>query len=246
MAPDPDPYLWQMDPDPDPWGKKTHVDPDPEHCFFPFDWPQAWQTVWIHLQLSNLHFAASYAPETGGVLKRGNPGCRKKKFIVVKWFFAVLLNFFRPTAPNCDVECIPLNLRTTEEAHMIGLLCVFLFLHNVSLKLMKTWKKEFEKSTEMGTLGVHTIGGYKEMSSAGWPIAPLYMSPNAGRRSGGRLRGLSLWAQLYTGVQISFGDWDVHVSILLLREFSPGSYERVLNAAMHVDTFSVTGLQNPT
>jgi len=38
----------------------------------------------------------------------------------------------------------------------------------------------------------------------GWPIAPSYMSPNAG---GGReLRGLSQWVQLYTGAQINFGD----------------------------------------
>ncbi len=41
--------------------------------------------------------------------------------------------------------------------------------------------------------------GYKQMSSilAGWPIAPSYMSPNAG---GGRgeLRGLSQWVQLWT------------------------------------------------
>ncbi len=29
----------------------------------------------------------------------------------------------------------------------------------------------------------------------GWPIAPLYMSPNAG--GGGKLRGLTQWVQLY-------------------------------------------------
>ncbi len=37
-----------------------------------------------------------------------------------------------------------------------------------------------------------------------WPIAPSYMSPNAG--GGGELRGLSQWVKLYTGAQISFGD----------------------------------------
>ncbi len=39
----------------------------------------------------------------------------------------------------------------------------------------------------------------------GWPIAPSYMSPNAGW--GGQLQGLSHWVpQLYTGDQINFGD----------------------------------------
>ncbi len=37
-----------------------------------------------------------------------------------------------------------------------------------------------------------------------WPIAPSYMSPNAG--GGGELRGLSQWVQLYTGAQINCGD----------------------------------------
>ncbi len=34
----------------------------------------------------------------------------------------------------------------------------------------------------------------------GWPIAPSYVSPNAGG-GGGVLRGLSQWVQLYTGAQ---------------------------------------------
>ncbi len=38
----------------------------------------------------------------------------------------------------------------------------------------------------------------------GWPIAPSYMSPNAGGE--GELRGFSQWVQLYTGSQINFGD----------------------------------------
>jgi hypothetical protein len=37
----------------------------------------------------------------------------------------------------------------------------------------------------------------------GWPIAPLYMSPNAG---GEGLLGLSQWVQLYTRAQINFGE----------------------------------------
>ncbi len=40
----------------------------------------------------------------------------------------------------------------------------------------------------------------------GWPIALLYMSPNAGGRGGVALRGLSEWVQLYTVAQINFGD----------------------------------------
>ncbi len=38
--------------------------------------PQSWQMIWIHSQLSSL--GASYAPKTSDILKRGNPGCRKK------------------------------------------------------------------------------------------------------------------------------------------------------------------------
>ncbi len=38
----------------------------------------------------------------------------------------------------------------------------------------------------------------------GWPIAPSYMSPNAGGAV--ELRGLSQWVQLCTGAQINFGD----------------------------------------
>jgi hypothetical protein len=44
----------------------------------------------------------------------------------------------------------------------------------------------------------------------GWPIAPSYMSPNAG--GGGKLRGLSQWAQLYTGAPINFGDLTQYLS----------------------------------
>jgi hypothetical protein len=39
----------------------------------------------------------------------------------------------------------------------------------------------------------------------GWPVAPSYLSPNAGAGVGG-LRGLSQWVKLYTGTQINFGD----------------------------------------
>jgi hypothetical protein len=38
----------------------------------------------------------------------------------------------------------------------------------------------------------------------GWPLAPSYMRPKAGK--GAELRGLSQWVQLYTGAQINFGD----------------------------------------
>ncbi len=44
----------------------------------------------------------------------------------------------------------------------------------------------------------------------GWPIAPSYMSPNAGWG----LRGLSQWVQLYTGAQINFGDLTTYLSYI--------------------------------
>ncbi len=40
-------------------------------------------------------------------------------------------------------------------------------------------------------------GLQRDVVSLGWPIAPSYMSPNAGG-GGGALRGLSQWVQLYT------------------------------------------------
>ncbi len=43
-------------------------------------------------------------------------------------------------------------------------------------------------------------GLQRDVVYLGWPIAPSYMSPNAGEMS------LSQWAQLYTGAQINFGD----------------------------------------
>ncbi len=47
-------------------------------------------------------------------------------------------------------------------------------------------------------------GLQRDVVYLGWPIALLYLSPNAGGR--GYLRGLSQWVQLYTGAQINFGD----------------------------------------
>ncbi len=46
-----------------------------------------------------------------------------------------------------------------------------------------------------------TSGGYKGyVVYLCWPIAPSFMSPNAGRG------GVSQWVQLYTGAQINFED----------------------------------------
>ncbi len=43
-------------------------------------------------------------------------------------------------------------------------------------------------------------GLQRDVVYLGWPIAPSYMSPNAGGGGEGRdLQGLSPWAQLYTG-----------------------------------------------
>jgi hypothetical protein len=51
-------------------------------------------------------------------------------------------------------------------------------------------------------------GGFqRDVVYLGWPIAPSYMSPNAGvMGGGGGLRGLSQWVLLYTGAQINLGD----------------------------------------
>ncbi len=46
-------------------------------------------------------------------------------------------------------------------------------------------------------------GGYKEMSSILADLPLVYPEPKCG---GGELRGLSQLVQLYTGVQINFGD----------------------------------------
>jgi hypothetical protein len=55
-----------------------------------------------------------------------------------------------------------------------------------------------------GTSKCMNQGLQSDVVCLGWPIAPSYMSPNAGR--GGELRGLSQWVKLYTGAQINFGD----------------------------------------
>ncbi len=47
-------------------------------------------------------------------------------------------------------------------------------------------------------------GFQRDVVYLGWPIAPTYMSPNAG--VGKELWVLSQWVQLYTGAQINFGD----------------------------------------
>jgi hypothetical protein len=47
----------------------------------------------------------------------------------------------------------------------------------------------------------------------GWPIAPSYMSPNAG--GGWELRSLSQWVQVYTGAQMNFGDLIPYLTYVL-------------------------------
>ncbi len=53
-------------------------------------------------------------------------------------------------------------------------------------------------------LRAHPRGLQKDVVYLGGPIAPTYMSPNAG--GGGKLQGLSQWVQLYAGAQINFED----------------------------------------
>ncbi len=50
---------------------------------------------------------------------------------------------------------------------------------------------------------------HRDVVYLGWPLAPSYMSPNAG---GGELRGLSQWEQLYTEAQINFGDINLYLT----------------------------------
>ncbi len=47
-----------------------------------------------------------------------------------------------------------------------------------------------------GELSVEGRGSQRDVVYLGWPIAPSYMSPNAG--GGWELRGLSQWVQLFT------------------------------------------------
>ncbi len=47
-------------------------------------------------------------------------------------------------------------------------------------------------------------GSQRDVVYLGWPIAPSYMSPNAG--GGGELRGLRQWEQLCTWSPKNFGD----------------------------------------
>jgi hypothetical protein len=46
-------------------------------------------------------------------------------------------------------------------------------------------------------------GSQRDVVNQDWPIASLYMSPNAG--GGGEFRILSFGVKLYTGAQINFG-----------------------------------------
>ncbi len=54
------------------------------------------------------------------------------------------------------------------------------------------------------SLSLNHRGSQRDVIYLGWPIAPTYMSPNAG---GGGLQGLSQWVQLYTGAQINLEIW---------------------------------------
>jgi hypothetical protein len=75
---------------------------------------------------------------------------------------------------------------------MIGLLCVFLFLHNVRLKLAKTWKKEFEKKYGNGHFGsMYIMGLQRDVVCQLTDSALVYESKCGEKEGGGRLRGLS-------------------------------------------------------
>ncbi len=83
------------------------------------------------------------------------------------------------------------------------------------------WGLETERSSDRivcawlcgrGTLGVQkgwrwpfNRGLQRDVVYLGWPIAPSYVSPNAGEEE--EFRGLRQWVQLYIGDQMNF--WDL-------------------------------------
>jgi hypothetical protein len=62
------------------------------------------------------------------------------------------------------------------------------------------WQLQFLVGYQYSMCNVSS-GLQRDVVYLGWPIAPSYMSPNAG---GGELQGLSQWEQLYTGALINF------------------------------------------
>ncbi len=74
---------------------------------------------------------------------------------------------------------------------------------------------------------IHGVRGLQRYDVyVGWPIAPSYMSPNAGGWGGGGLRGLSQWVQLYvyTGTQINFLDLTPYLIYAWGVDWVPPSY----------------------
>ncbi len=63
-------------------------------------------------------------------------------------------------------------------------------------------------------------GLQRDVVYLGWPIAPSYMSPNAG--GWGELRGVSQWVHLYTRAQISFGDLTPYLTFVDHTRYSRG------------------------
>jgi hypothetical protein len=57
-------------------------------------------------------------------------------------------------------------------------------------------------------------GLQRDVVYLGWPIAPSFMSPNAGE-GGCCLRGLSQWVQLHTGAQRNFGDLTPYLTYMV-------------------------------
>ncbi len=91
-------------------------------------------------------------------------------------------------------------------------------------------------------------GLQRDVVNLGWPIAPSYMSPNAGSGGGG-LRGLSQWVQLYIGALINFGDLTPYLTYdsqfpILLNNFPADDYVTVTqrDPACAAGTYSCTPL----
>ncbi len=71
--------------------------------------------------------------------------------------------------------------------------------------LCRIWWVSFVANCDLLLLSSTGKGLQRDVFYLGWPMAPSYMSPNAGGR--GELRGLNQWVQLYMyiGAPINFG-----------------------------------------
>jgi hypothetical protein len=103
---------------------------------------------------------------------------------------------------NICFEFSLLCLCSTELFSMAESLPVLKQVKKLHIKILYSRHHKAKGDLDCRLLGP---GGYKEMSSIVWPIAPTLVVvyvPNCG--GGVELRGLSQWVQLHTGAKINF------------------------------------------